>query len=105
MTNNSSTKRTYPDLYEQYPELYHEYPEIATKIYQQIDQYGEAWVLENWYTEFLAAGVMMDIPDKEELPFFDPEEHDAWSDEQKAELGRAYSEYRQNLKEASGDTE
>ncbi|QSG09582.1 hypothetical protein [Halapricum desulfuricans] len=55
-------------------------------------------MLENWYTEFLPAGVLMDVAEKEELPFFNPEENESWSDGQKAEMARAYSEYRQNLK-------
>lgn len=103
MTANPST--TYPDLYEQYPELYHESPAIAMHVYRNIEQHSKAWVLENWYTEFLIVGVLIDIPEKEELPFFDPEEHESWSDEQKAEMARAYSEYRQNLKDASSETE
>lgn len=103
MTDHPST--TYPDLYERYPDLYHEYPEVAMHIYRKIEQHSEAWVLENWYTEFLPAGVLMDVPEKKELPFFNPEEHESWSDERKAEMARAYSDYRQNLKDASSDTD
>jgi len=91
----------YPTLYEQYPELYHEYPTVAKGIYKRIDEHGEEWVLENWYTEFLPAGVILNIPDKDELPFFDPDEHETWSDEQKAAMGEAYSTYRENLRKAS----
>lgn len=99
MTDESCPE--YPDLYEQYPDLYDEYPEVAPYIYEKINQHSEEWVLENWYTEFLAASVVVSLPDKDELPFFDPEEHESWSDEKKAEFARGLSEYRENLKEAS----
>ncbi len=94
-------RSTYPDLYEQYPELYHEYPEVAPVIYERLDAHGEEWVLEHWEQEFLPATPIMSVPDKDELPFFEPDEHDAWTDDEKAEMARAYSAYRENLRKAS----
>jgi hypothetical protein len=94
-------RTTYPDLYEQYPELYHEYPEVASAIYHRLDEHDEEWVLEHWEQEFLPATPITTVPDKDELPFFDPDQHDAWTDEEKAKMGRAYSAYRENLRKAS----
>ena len=76
-------REQYPELYEAYPELYHDYPEVAPDIYSKIDAHGEEWVLENWTARYAQARLILSVPDKEDLPFFDPEQHEAMSEEEK----------------------
>ncbi|MUV58198.1 hypothetical protein SAMN04487947_0697 [Halogeometricum rufum] len=78
-----------------------DYPEAAEYIEQAVTAHGEEWVLENYYQQISQLGVVMDVPEKEELPFFDADEHDTMSDEEVRKMGEALSQYRQNLIAAS----
>ena len=40
----------------------------------------------------------MDMPEKDELPFFDPEIHETMSKEEVTEMYQARAEYRENLR-------
>lgn len=70
-------------------------------IVDVVDEKGEAWVLENYYTDLHPLNRLVDLPPKEELPFFDPEEHEVWADEDIAEMYRLRAEYIENLKAQS----
>jgi hypothetical protein len=61
-------------------ELETAYPEAAPYIQQAVEEHGEAWVLDNYYQELYPLGRLMDVPEKEELPFFHADEHDTMSD-------------------------
>ncbi|WP_424015488.1 hypothetical protein ACOZ35_05790 [Halorubrum xinjiangense] len=78
--------------------LAEEYPEAAPFIQKAVDRHGEEWVLENYYREIYPLGQVMRVPEKEELPFYDPDEHEAMTNEEKAEMYGAWAEYRENLK-------
>lgn len=75
-----------------------EYPEAAPYIRRAVAEHGEEWVLDNYYPKVAQLGVIMAIPEKEELPFFDPEKHDAMSERERREGARALREYRENLR-------
>lgn len=79
-------------------ELTETYPEAAPYIQQAVDEHGEDWVVENYYPKIAQLGVVMDIPDVEELPFFDENKHDVMSKEEKVEMAKAFREYRENLR-------
>lgn len=71
-----------------------------------VDEHGEAWVLEHYETELWPLSRIADMPDKTELPFFDPEEHEAMTDAELAEMAAARRQYRENLRQAgTGDQE
>lgn len=78
-----------------------EYPEAAPYIRRAVEEHGEAWVLDNYYQQLYPLGRLMDVPEKEELPFFDPEEHDTMTEKEVAEMYEAWSQYRENLRSAS----
>lgn len=48
-----------------------DYPEAAPYIQQAIAEHDEAWVLEHYYEELYPPAVLMEMPDREELPFYD----------------------------------
>lgn len=78
-------------------ELRESYPEAASYIEKAVDDHSERWVLDN-YNKVMQLGVMMPVPDKEELPFFDPAKHETMSDEEQAQMARAYSRYLENVR-------
>lgn len=80
-----------------------EYPAAAQYIYEAVEKHGEQWVLNNYYQEIYPLGRLMDVPEKEELPFFDEDEHDAMSEEERIEMYEAWAQYRENLRNASND--
>lgn len=82
-------------------EFIEEYPEVGPHIEAKVAEKGEQWVLDNYYARIYPAGRIFDVPEKEELPFFDPDEHDAMSKEERIEMYEAMAQYRENLKEAS----
>ena len=53
-----------------------DYPEAAPFIQQAVEEHGEEWVLEHYYEQLYPLGRVMAMPDKDELPFYDPDEHD-----------------------------
>jgi len=75
-----------------------EYPEAAPYIRRAVKEHGEDWVIENYHSKIASLGVVMDIPEVEELPFYDEEEHDVMNEAEKREMGEAMSQYRENLR-------
>jgi len=75
-----------------------EYPEAAPHIQEAVDEHGEDWVLENYYEELYPLKQVMAVPEKEELPFYDEGEHGAMTEAERAEMYRAWCEYRENLR-------
>lgn len=84
--------------------LAEEYPEAAPYIQEAVDEHGEAWVLEHYYEQLYTLSRVMTMPEKEELPFFDPEEHDTMSEAERVEMYEAWAEYRENLRSGTKPT-
>jgi len=78
--------------------LEEEFPEAAPYIQQAVAEHGEDWVLEHYYEELYPLGVMMDMPEKDELPFYSHGEHESMTGEELQEMYQAWSEYRENLR-------
>ena len=55
-------------------ELGQKFPEAAEYIQRAVDEHGKDWVLENYYTELYPLGVIMDVPKKEDLLFYDDDD-------------------------------
>jgi len=82
-----------------------EYPGAAPYIADAIAEHGEEWVLEHYYTDLYPLGVMIEMPDKDELPFFDEERHETMSEKELQEMYEAWGQYRENLRaEMSSDS-
>ncbi|MFC7233409.1 hypothetical protein ACFQMM_22365 [Saliphagus sp. GCM10025308] len=79
-------------------ELHEDYPEAAPYIQQAVDDHGEEWVLENYYEQLYQLGTLMDVPEKDELPFYDDAEHETMTEAERVEMYRALGEYRENLR-------
>lgn len=77
-----------------------EFPEAAEYIMEAVEENGEEWVLDNYYSQFYPLGVMMEIPDKEELPFFDEEQHDTLEKEELIKMAEMRRAYIKNLQSA-----
>lgn len=75
-----------------------QYPEAAPYIQQAVDEHGEDWVLKHYYEKLYPLGRLMDMPEKDELPFYDPDEHDTMTGEERVEMYQALAEYRENLR-------
>lgn len=68
-------------------------------VVEYVTRHGEAYVLANYYEELYHAGRIVErMPRKEDLPFFDPDEHDAMDTEEVIELYRMMAAYRENLR-------
>ena len=78
-----------------------EYPEVAPYIWDAVEEHGEDWVAENYYQHFGPMGVVMDIPDVEELPFYDEDEHDPLTKAERREYFRGLRGHRKNLRQAA----
>jgi len=78
--------------------LIDDYPEAAPYIQQAVEEHGEEWVLEHYYEQLYPLGRVMAMPDKDELPFYDPDKHDTMTEEEKVEMYQAWAEYRENLR-------
>ncbi|MFP9191374.1 hypothetical protein ACLI4Q_06910 [Natrialbaceae archaeon A-CW1-1] len=78
--------------------LEEDYPEAAPYIQRAVKEHSEAWVLEHYYEKLYPLGVVVDMPEKDELPFYDDAEHEAMTDEELKEMYQAWSEYRENLR-------
>lgn len=83
------------------------YPEAAPFIEEAVEEHSEDWVIENYHPKISQLGVLMDVPDVEELPFYDPDRHDVLSEEERIEQAEALGEYRENLRKGHkpGDDE
>ena len=79
-------------------DLEKEYPEVAQYIQEAVDEHGEEWVFEQYYKQLYELSVLMDIPEKEELPFYDEDEHDSMTEDERAEMYNAWRAYRENLR-------
>ena len=77
------------------------YPEAAPYIKQAVNEHSEAWVPENYYQKLYPLGQVMAMPKKEELPFYDPDEHETMTDAELTEMYQAWAAYRENLRTAS----
>jgi len=86
-------------------ELTENYPEAAEYIWKAVDEHGEDWVLEHYYQQLYPLGILLDMPEKDELPFFDPEVHKMMSKEEVTEMYQAWAEYRENLRRGKKPTE
>ncbi|WP_254768408.1 hypothetical protein [Salinilacihabitans rarus] len=75
-----------------------DYPEAAPYIQQAVEEHGEEWVLEHYYEQLYPLGRVMAMPDKDELPFYDPDEHDTMTEDEKVEMYQAWAAYRENLR-------
>jgi len=75
-----------------------EYPEAAPYIQKSVDEHGEDWVLEHYYEQLYPLGQVMEIPEKDELPFYDPDEHDTMTEKERIEMYQTWAEYRENLR-------
>ena len=80
-----------------------EYPEAAPYIRDAVDEHGKAWVLEHYYEQRYPLGRVMRMPEKDELPFSDAENHETMADAEKVEMYRAWAAYRENLRAAAND--
>lgn len=75
-----------------------DYPEAAPFIQQAVEEHGEEWVLEHYYEQLYPLGRVMAMPDKDELPFYETDEHDTRTEDEKVEMYQAWAEYRENLR-------
>ena len=75
-----------------------EYPEAAPHIQQAVNEYGEEWVLEHYYEQLYPLSRLIAMPEKDELPFYDEDEHDTMTEEEQVEMYQAWAEYRENLR-------
>jgi hypothetical protein len=82
-----------------------DYPEAAPFIRDAVEEHGEEWVLDNYYEQIYPLGRLMDVPEKEELPFYDADEHDSMTEAERVEMYQAWAEYRKNLREGAGNAE
>jgi hypothetical protein len=74
------------------------YPEAAPYIQQAVEEHGEDWVLEHYYEQLYPLGRVMEMPEKDELPFYDADEHDTMTEEERVEMYQAWAQYRENLR-------
>lgn len=85
--------------------LEEKYPEGAQYIRQAVAEHGEAWVLDNYYEQLYPLGVLMEMPEKDELPFYDETEHETMTEDEGVAMYRACAEYRENLRTGTSPDE
>lgn len=81
------------------------YPEAARYIRDAVEEHGEDWVLDHYYEHLYPLGRLMAMPEKEELPFYDDDDHETMTEAERIEMYEAWAEYRENLREGSGSAE
>lgn len=74
------------------------YPEAAPYIQQAVEEHGEDWVLEHYYEQLYPLGQLMAMPEKDELPFYDEDDLDTMTEEERVEMYQAWAQYRENLR-------
>jgi hypothetical protein len=74
------------------------YPEAAPYIQQAVAEHGEDWVLEHYYEQLYPFGRVMAMPEKDELPFYDEDDHDTMTEAERVEMYQAWAAYRENLR-------
>ena len=62
-------------------------------------------VNENYSPKITSLGVVVDVPPVEELPFYGEERYDTLTEQEKRDRADAFTKYRENLRNASSDTE
>jgi hypothetical protein len=62
-------------------------------------------VLEHYYEQLYPLGQLMAIPEKDDLPFYDEDEHDTMTEQERVEMYQAWAEYRENLRTGTRNTE
>lgn len=82
-----------------------DYPEAARYIRDAVEEHGEDWVLEHYYEQLYPLGRLMAMPEKEELSFYDADEHHSMTEAERVEMYQAWAEYRENLRKGSGNGE
>jgi hypothetical protein len=75
-----------------------DYPEAAPYIQQAVEEHGEEWVLEHYYQQLYPLGRVMAMPKKDELPFYDEDDHDTMTKEERVEMYQALAQYRENIR-------
>lgn len=55
-------------------------------------------MLEHYYQELYPLGRLMAMPEKNELLFYDEDEHNMMTEEKRVEMYQAWAEYRENLR-------
>ena len=85
--------------------LEEEYPEVAPFIRKAVRNHSEEWVIENYSPKITALGVVMDVPSVEELPFYDEEQYDTLTEQEKRDRANAFRKYRENLQNTGSDKE
>lgn len=78
--------------------LEEEYLEAAQYIREAVAEHGVGWVLENYYKQLYPLGVMMEMPEKDELLSYDEDEHETITEEERVEMYQSWSESRENLR-------
>lgn len=96
--DKTTSDRPYPRMTET---LEDEYPEGWKYIQQAVDEHGEAWVLEHYYEQLYPLDRLMDMPEKDELPFYDPDKHDTMTQKEQTEMYQMWAAYRENLRTGS----
>jgi hypothetical protein len=82
-----------------------DYPEAAPYIRDAVDDLGEEWVLGHYYEQIYPLGRLMDLPEKEDLSFYEADEHDSMTEAERVEMYEAWAAYRENLREESRNAE
>ncbi len=98
MDDESETNTAHDRPFTMTDSLTDDYPEAAPFIQQAVEEHGEEWVLEHYYEQLYPLGRVMAMPDKDELPFYDPDEHDTMTEDEKVEMYQAWAKYRENLR-------
>lgn len=86
-------------------EFEEEYPEAAPFIKKAVRNHSEEWVIENYSPKITSLGVIIDVPPVEELPFYDEEQYDTLTEQEKRDRADSFRKYRENLRNASSDKE
>jgi hypothetical protein len=73
-----------------------QYPGAAPYIWVGIKEHGEGWVIEHYHPKIVQLGLVMDVPDIEELPFYDPDGHETMTAVEQRDYYEALGEYREN---------
>ena len=82
-----------------------EYPEVAPFIRKAVRNQSEEWVIENYSPKITGLGVIMDVPPVEELPFYDEEQRDTLTEQERRDTASAFRKYREDLQNAGSDRE
>jgi len=82
-----------------------DYPEAAPYIQQAVDEHGEDWVVEHYYEQLYPLARVMAMPEVEDLPFYNGEEHNTLTEEERMEMYQAWAEYRENLRTGTKPSE